>query len=76
MTRTATRTQAACLRSVEAGPDARLKRLYARRDDMQAGLRTLEAAIRDEERRQSEALGYRVILRGPQLVEAINRRAG
>ena len=30
----------------------------------------------DEERRQSEALGYRMILRGPQLLEAMGRSVG
>jgi len=53
--------------------NARLNRLYARRQDMRAAMRVLDQQIADEERRQSEALGYRVILRGPQLLEAMQR---
>ena len=44
-----------------------------RRDDMSAAMRVLNQQIADEERRQSEALGYRMILRGPQLLEAMGR---
>lgn len=51
----------------------RLNRLIARRDDMSAAMRVLNQQIADEERRQSEALGYRMILRGPQLLEAMGR---
>lgn len=51
----------------------RLNRLIARRQDMRAAMRVLDQQIADEERRQSEALGYRVILRGPQLLEAMGR---
>lgn len=54
--------------------NARLNRLYARRQDMRAAMRVLDQQIADEERRQSEALGYRMILRGPQLLEAMTRR--
>ena len=50
-----------------------LNRLYARRQDMRAAMRVLDQQIADEERRQSEALGYRMILRGPQLVETMGR---
>lgn len=50
-----------------------LNRLYARRQDMRAAMRVLNQQIADEERRQSEALGYRMILRGPQLLEAMGR---
>ena len=50
-----------------------LNRLYARRQDMRAAMRVLDQQIADEERRQSEALGYRMILRGPQLLEAMGR---
>ena len=52
-----------------------LNRLYARRQDMRAAMRVLDQQIADEERRQSEALGYRMILRGPQLLEAMGRNA-
>ena len=55
--------------------NARLNRLYARRQDMSAAMRVLNQQIADEERRQSEALGYRMILRGPQLLEAMGRNA-
>jgi hypothetical protein len=41
--------------------------------DLEAALRIVRQDRRDEERRQSEALGYRVILRGPQLLEAMQR---
>lgn len=51
-----------------------LNRLIARREDMRAALRVIDQQIADEERRQSEALGYRVILRGPQLLEAMTRK--
>lgn len=51
-----------------------LNRLIARREDMRAALRVIDRQIADEERRQSEALGYKVILRGPQLLEAMQRR--
>ena len=54
----------------------RLNRLIARRDDMSAAMRVLDQQIADEERRQSEALGYRMILRGPQLLEAMGRSVG
>lgn len=54
----------------------RLNRLYARRQDMRAAMRILDQQIADEERRQSEALGYRMILRGPQLLEAMGRNVG
>ena len=50
-----------------------LNRLYARSQDMRAAMRVLDQQIADEERRQSEALGYRMILRGPQLLEAMGR---
>ena len=53
--------------------NARLNRLYARRQDMRAAMRVLDQQIADEERRQSEALGYRMILRGPQLLKAMGR---
>ena len=51
----------------------RLNRLYACRQDMSAAMRVIDQEIADEERRQSEALGYRMILRGPQLLEAMGR---
>ncbi len=54
----------------------RLAQIMKQEADLEAALRIVRQDRRDEERRQSEALGYRVILRGPQLVEAINRRAG
>ena len=43
------------------------------RNSKRAAMRVLDQQIADEERRQSEALGYRVILRGPQLLEAMGR---
>lgn len=54
---------------------ARLERLIKQEADLEAALRIVRQDRRDEERRQSEALGYRVILRGPQLLEAMQRSA-
>lgn len=51
----------------------RLNRLIARREYLRGQLRIIDQQIADEERRQSEALGYRMILRGPQLLEAMGR---
>jgi len=53
----------------------RLNRLIARREYLRGQLRIIDQQIADEERRQSEALGYRMILRGPQLLEAMGRNA-
>lgn len=52
----------------------RLALIMKQEADLEAALRIVRQDRRDEERRQSEALGYRVILRGPQLLEAMGRR--
>lgn len=52
----------------------RLALIMKQEADLEAALRIVRQDRRDEERRQSEALGYRVILRGPQLLEAMTRR--
>ena len=51
----------------------RLALIMKQEADQEAALRIVRQDRRDEERRQSEALGYRVILRGPQLLEAMGR---
>lgn len=51
----------------------RLALIMKQEADLEAALRIVRQDRRDEERRQSEALGYRVILRGPQLLEAMGR---
>ncbi len=51
----------------------RLAQILKQEADLEAALRIVRQDRRDEERRQSEALGYRVILRGPQLLEAMGR---
>jgi len=51
----------------------RLALIMKQEADLEAALRIVRQDRRDEERRQSEALGYRVILRGPQLLEAMQR---
>lgn len=51
-----------------------LSRLYARRDDMERALRVINETIRQEEARQSKALGYCIPLRGQQLMEAMSRK--
>lgn len=51
----------------------RLAQIMKQEADLEAALRIVRQDRRDEERRQSEALGYRVILRGPQLLEAMGR---
>lgn len=52
----------------------RLVLIMKQEADLEAALRIVRQDRRDEERRQSEALGYRVILRGPQLLEAMTRK--
>jgi hypothetical protein len=52
----------------------RLAQILKQEADLESALRIVRQDRRDEERRQSEALGYRVILRGPQLLEAMGRR--
>ena len=51
----------------------RLALIMKQEADLESALRIVRQDRRDEERRQSEALGYRVILRGPQLLEAMQR---
>lgn len=51
----------------------RLAQILKQEADLEAALRIVRQDRRDEERRQSEALGYRVILLGPQLLEAMQR---
>lgn len=53
----------------------RLAQIMKQEADLEAALRIVRQDRRDEERRQSEALGYRMILRGPQLLEAMGRNA-
>lgn len=53
----------------------RLALIMKQEADLESALRIVRQDRRDEERRQSEALGYKVILRGPQLLEAMQRSA-